>query len=162
MGSSREDVMADPWKYACQFLARGAAGAVLLVAGIISSPAAYAQSVYGTIVGSVRDTSGAALPSVTITVTNIGTGLVRTTITDTVGAYTLPNLQPGGYTVKATLDGFREFLRTGVMVEASAVSRVEATLEIGQMNETVTVATDAAVLQTDQAVTRAQIKAREV
>jgi hypothetical protein len=154
--------MADPWKHACQFLARGAAGAVLLLAGIISSHAAYAQSVYGTIVGSVRDSSGAALPSVTITVTNTGTGLVHTAITDSIGAYTLPNLQPGGYTVKATLDGFREFVRTGVGVEASAVTRVEATLEIGQMNETVIVATEAAVLQTDQAVTRAQIKSREV
>lgn len=154
--------MADRWRYACQFLVRGAVGAVLLLAGIISLPAAHAQSVYGTIVGSVRDTSGAALPSVTITVTNTGTGLVRTTITDAVGAYTLPNLQPGGYTVKATLDGFREFLRTGVVVEASAVGRVDAALEIGQLNETVTVATGAAVLQTDQAVTRAQIKSREV
>ena len=152
--------MANCWRYACQFLARGAVGAVLLLAGIISSHAAYAQSVYGTIVGAVRDSSGAALPAVTITVTNTGTGLVRTTVTDSIGAYTVPTLQPGAYTVKATLDGFREFLRTGVMVEASAVSRVDATLEIGQMNETVTVATGAAVLQTDQAVTRAQIKAR--
>lgn len=154
--------MADRWRHACQFLARGAGGAALLLAGIISSHAAYAQSLYGTVVGSVRDASGAALPAVTITVTNTGTGLVRTTVTDAVGAYTLPNLQPGGYSVKATLDGFREFLRTGVAVDASAVLRIDATLEIGQMNETVTVATEAAVLQTDQAVTRAQIKSREV
>jgi hypothetical protein len=154
--------MANPWRLACQLGMRGAACAVLLLAGVIASQAAYAQSVYGTVVGAVRDASGAALPSVTIEVTNTGTGLVRTTTTDDVGAYTLPNLQPGGYTVKATLDGFREFVRTGVMVEASAVSRVDATLEIGQMSETVIVATEAAVLQTDQAVTRAQIKSREV
>lgn len=154
--------MAKPWTRVCHIVAHGAACAVLLLTGIISSHAAYAQSVYGTLVGSIRDTSGAALPSVTITVTNTGTGLVHTAITDTVGAYTVPNLQPGSYTVKAVLDGFREFQRTGVPVEASAVSRVDATLEIGQMNETVIVATEAGVLQTDQAVTRAQIKAREV
>jgi Carboxypeptidase regulatory-like domain/TonB dependent receptor len=154
--------MAKPWTRVCHIVARGAACAVLLLAGIITSQPAHAQSVYGTIVGSVRDSSGGALPSVTITVTNTGTGLVRTVITDDVGGYTMANLQPGDYSVKATLDGFREFLRTGVGVEASAVSRVDATLEIGQMSETVIVATDAAVLQTDQAVTRSQIKAREV
>jgi hypothetical protein len=165
---TREDTMVKPWIRACQMVRCGVTNAVPLLAGLITlftlvaAEAANAQSVYGTIVGSVRDTSGGALPSVTLVVTNTGTGLARTTITDGTGTYTLPNLQPGDYSVKATLDGFREFVRTGVAVEASTISRVDATLEVGQMSETVTVATDAVVLQTDQAVTRAQIKSREI
>ncbi|MPY90330.1 MAG: TonB-dependent receptor plug domain-containing protein, partial [Luteitalea sp.] len=137
-------------------------GIVAIILGLLASAPARAQSVYGTLVGAVRDPSGAALPGASITVTGTGTGIERTTVTDGVGAYTLPNLQPGEYEVTVTLDGFREFVRTGVSLEASAVSRVDATLEIGQLSETVTVASDAAVLQTDQAVTRAEVKEREI
>ena len=86
---------------------------VCLLAASVSAVLAQAT---GQITGVVTDGSGAVLPGVTVEATNAGTGAVRTAVTGSDGLYTLPLLQPGVYTVRATLEGFRVGQQEGVRV----------------------------------------------
>ena len=80
--------------------------------------AAQAQAVNGNIEGTVRDTSGAALPGVMVTVTNLDTGTVRTAVTGENGGYRAPLLPLGRYKVSAELQGFRTFEQQGITLSA--------------------------------------------
>ena len=91
------------------------------------------------------------MPGVTLTATNTGTGLKVETVTDGDGAYTFRNLLPGMYDVRATLAGFREHKQTGITVTAGNPVRVNMALEVGALTETVQVAADTTLLQTDKA-----------
>src|SRR5690242_7031709 len=102
-----------------------------------------AQVLYGGIVGQVSDTSGAAAPGATVTITNRDTGLARTAVSNDTGNYSFTNVQAGSYDVKITLQGFREFVKTGVPVSVNEVSRVDASLELGTLTDTVTVQSEA-------------------
>src|SRR5687768_15159917 len=121
-----------------------------------------AQALYGSIVGNVTDAQGAATPGVTLTATNTGTGLEVETVTDGDGAYTFRNLLPGTYDVKASLGGFREHKQTGLAVSAGTVVRVNIALEVGALTETVQVAADTTLLQTDKADLSTQLTSKEI
>src|SRR5438552_19162168 len=75
---------------------------------------AVAQETYGSVVGAIRDSSGAHVPGVTVQITNRDTNLVLTTVSNETGAYTFANVLPGTYDVKVTLQGFKEFVQQGV------------------------------------------------
>ena len=136
----------------------------LLVAAIVSATAisANAQTLYGSIVGNVQDTSGAAVPGSTVTIIEKQTGLERTTVSNETGAYTFTNVQAGTYDVKVSLQGFKEFVQTGVPVTLGNISRVDISLELGALTETITVASDAQLLQTDKAEVSTEIKSKEL
>jgi len=121
-----------------------------------------AQGLYGTIAGTVVDDSGAAIPGATVTVVNQGTGLQVSGVTDETGAYALRNLQPGTYSVKASLQGFKEYVQTGVPVSQNDVVRVAAKLEVGALTESVTVTSEAALLKTDKADVSVNLKPADV
>jgi hypothetical protein len=121
-----------------------------------------AQALYGTITGTVTDDSGAAIPGATVTVLNENTGLEINAVSDEAGAYTVRNLQPGTYTVKASLQGFKEFVQTGLPVGQNETSRADAKLEVGALTESVTVTTEAALLKTDKADVSVNLKPAEV
>jgi outer membrane receptor protein involved in Fe transport len=142
-------------------LARGS-GLLLAAALVLLPSSAAAQALYGTVGGTVTDDSGAAIPGATVTVTNEGTGLVVSGVTDETGAYAIRNLQPGRYTLKASLQGFKEFVQTGVPVDPSDVLRIDAKLEVGALTESVTVTTEAALLKTDKADVSVNLKPAEV
>ena len=135
--------------------------AVLLAAGVLPA-AAHAQVLYGSVVGSVEDGSGAALPGATVTLTNKGTGLVQTTVTSDSGTYTFTNVQAGTYDVKVSLQGFKESVKADVPVTVNTVSRVDARLELGNLSETVTVQSETALLQTDKADTHTELKSQTI
>src|SRR5919108_2126240 len=78
-----------------------------------------AQVTTGTILGTVRDSSGAVLPGVAVTVTNTDTNVVRMAVTDDRGDYVVRLLPVGTYRVETALDGFKRFLQTGIVVELS-------------------------------------------
>ncbi|HEX5475098.1 MAG TPA: carboxypeptidase regulatory-like domain-containing protein [Vicinamibacterales bacterium] len=120
-----------------------------LVAWLVPA-AAYAQAV-GSIAGVVTDESGAILPGVTVDATNTATGQVRTTVTGADGYYTVPQLQPGNYTVKATLSGFRPVMREGTVVSVGDTSRVDLKLSVGGVEESVTVSAEAPLVETSHA-----------
>ncbi|MPZ19872.1 MAG: hypothetical protein GEV06_18450 [Luteitalea sp.] len=121
-----------------------------------------AQVLYGTIVGTVTDSSRAAVPGATVTATNTETNLVLTSVTNERGNFTIANALAGPYDLQVELQGFREFIQTGVPVTAGTVSRVDVTLEIGTLAETVTVASSAALLQTDRADVHTELRSKEI
>jgi hypothetical protein len=133
------------------------------VALVVAAPApAHAQVLYGSIVGNVKDESGAGVPGATVAITHQGRNLTRETVTDDTGSYTFSTVPTGPYTVRVTLDGFRTFEREQVPVTLNSVARVDATLEVGALAETVMVAADTPLLQTDRAEVRAEINETEL
>jgi hypothetical protein len=136
---------------------------LFLAAALVLLPNfAAAQALYGTVGGTVTDDSGAAIPGATVTVTNQGNGLTVSGVTDETGAYAIRNLQPGTYTLKATLQGFKEHVQTGIPVNPNDVVRIDAKLEVGALTESVTVTTEAALLKTDKADVSVNLKPAEV
>jgi len=98
----------------------------------------------GSISGSVKDSTGAAIPRATVAATNTSTGVRQTTTTDDRGSYSFLSLPIGSYDVEVTSAGFEPYRRTDVAIDANSALIVDATLEVGAKNETVTVS-DAAV-----------------
>jgi hypothetical protein len=112
-----------------------------LVAGIClaaSAPAA-AQTNTGRISGTVADSSGGVLPGVSVTATNEGTGLTRTSTTDGQGGYVFVDLPVGTYTVKTELSGFKGSVKTGYTLNADGRVTVDFKLEVGSVSESVQV-----------------------
>lgn len=107
--------------------------AVLTLCHLATPPLASAQVLYGSIVGNVQDTSGAAIPGATVTITNRETGLARTAVTNDTGGYTFTNVLTGNYDVKVSLQSFKEFVEEGVPVSPNTVSRVDAELQLGNL-----------------------------
>lgn len=124
------------------------------------SPPANAQVLYGSIVGNVTDQTGAAVPDATVTVTHRETGATRTTTTTPAGTYSLPNLPSGTYEVRISKEGFQTFTQRDVVVTINAVTRVDATLNVGTVTESVVVEASAVTLQTDRAEVRAELSSR--
>jgi hypothetical protein len=115
----------------------------------------YAQGqLYGTLVGSVTDTTGAALPGVTVAAVHAQTNLTRTVVSNENGVYVVPNIPTGTYTVTATISGFNAFRAENVVVEAREV-RVDVRLSLSTVQETVTITATAAILQTDSGAVQA-------
>jgi hypothetical protein len=135
----------------------------LAASGLAFAPAAAAAQVaYGGLVGVVKDAQGGALPGATVTITETGTNLKREAVTDAQGAFNFVNVLAGQYEVRVTMQSFREMVRTGVPVTVGQISRVDVTLEIGALNETITVQSEAELLQTDKADVRTDLKSQEV
>jgi len=107
------------------------AGAMLL------SSAAYAQSA---IVGVVKDTSGAAMPGVTVEASSpVLIEKVKSTVSDSDGSYRIADLRPGTYTVTFTLPGFKLFKRDGLQLPSEFTATLNAELGVGSLEETITV-----------------------
>jgi hypothetical protein len=135
--------------------------AILLLAAV-APPSAIAQVLYGSLVGNITDDTGGALPGATVTITHTETGATHEAVTDNAGAFRFSTVQPGTYTVTVKLTGFRTFTRERVPITLNSITRVDAPLQVGQLNENVTVSAETPVLQTDRAEVRAELKAREL
>jgi hypothetical protein len=121
------------------------------VAIVLTATSAFAQSPTGTILGTVKDAQGAAVPGATVTATNLGTQYSRTAVTDETGEYALRLLPVGNYKVDVTLTGFKNFMQTGIALEVGRNARVDATIELGAVSETLTVVADAPLVETASA-----------
>ena len=119
--------------------------------------AASGQLIQGTLAGYVVDPTQAAVANAKITVRNTDTNQTRETVSNDVGGYTLPTLPPGPYALTINAPGFRPHTQTGIAVAANNVTRVDATLALGQAADTVTVAASISTLQTDRADVRTDI-----
>src|ERR1044071_8714989 len=134
-------------------------GAVLLLAATNAWAQATAQ-----INGNVADTSGAVLPGVTVVAIQTDTGFRREAVTDDKGAYALLNLPIGPYRLDATLAGFRNYVQTGITLQVNANPVIKVTLQLGELNETLTVQGQAPLVETrnpsiGQAITNQQVEA---
>lgn len=124
--------------------------ACLAVLLLLPSSYVMGQNIYGRIVGTVTDQSGAVVPGVTVTVVNSATGESRVYVTDDVGNYVANNLLPSEYWVEAELAGFKKVIRKGITVVVDRTVRVDLVLELGQPTELIEVRADASMLTTEQ------------
>src|SRR5213076_242311 len=104
---------------------------------------ALAQVLYGSIVGTLTDETGAVVPKAVVTVTNTSTGLSRQATTSDTGYYSVPNLPEGTYNLSISAAGFKPYIQTGINVPINAVTRVDARIQVGAVTEQVTVETTA-------------------
>jgi len=110
---------------------------------------ALSQSTYGSISGTVTDSSGAAVTGATVTLTNLSTSEKRTQVSGDDGHFTFVNLFQGQYRVDVEKEGFKHFTRPTVVVEVQQDTRVDAALTVGQVSETVEVTAATPLLQTE-------------
>jgi len=110
---------------------------------------AYAQNITGSIVGSIVDASGSAIPGTSITVRNQDTGIAVEAAADQSGTYTVPNLFAGRYTIEARKDGFQTATAKDIQLLASQTVRQDFALQVGQMQQTVEVEAQAPLVRTD-------------
>ncbi len=111
-----------------------------------------AQSYQGGIRGTVKD-SGGVIPGATVVVVNEQNGISREVATNEVGEYAFPALDPASYTVRASLTGYRSFERRGIVVGTQQFVALDITLEIGQLQETITVTGESPLIETTNAST---------
>jgi hypothetical protein len=124
--------------------------AALLV--ILSAAGLAAQSSTGAMRGTVKDAQG-VIPGATVTLTNEANGTSRETVTNESGAYSFPALEVGTYSVRVAVPGFRTFERKGVRVTTQASIGLDIPLEVGSLEETITVTADAPLIETTNAST---------
>ncbi len=125
----------------------------LIALAVLCAAAAFGQSARGTITRTIRDASGAVVPGARIVLTNTQTGVNFTVPSNEDGDYTVPQLQVGVYTVRVEKQGFRPAAVSGLVLNASATVRADATLEVGAANQAVEVSASALALATENAKT---------
>jgi hypothetical protein len=108
---------------------------------------AQSQAVNGTIEGTISDESGAALPGVSVTVSNLDTGDTRVVVTNDGGVYRAPLLALGRYRLAAELQGFKKFEQQGLTLSAGQSAVINVTLSVGSMSETVTVTSETPIAE---------------
>ena len=123
---------------------------VVVLLGFVSAPLA-AQITTTTISGTVTDRSGATVPNAEVVATNVGTNLSRTAKTGSAGEYRIDLLPIGEYQVEIAAQGFKKFLRSGVVLEINRTARVDASMDVGAANESVTVVGDVSLVNTNNA-----------
>ena len=121
----------------------------LLVAGALSfiPTSARGQTFYGSIVGTVMDTSGAVIPDTGVTLTNLGTAEKRTMQSDAAGLYQFLNLGVWNYRLDVEKAGFKHFIRGPLSVEVQNVLRIDILMEVGAVSQTVEVTAATPMLQ---------------
>ena len=108
------------------------------------------------IAGTISDSTGAVVPGAPVTVTNVDTGVTRSTETNASGYWIASLLQPGRYSVAVRADGFKPLVRSGIVLHISDRTVVDLTLEIGAVTEEISVTASAPLLETTNA-TQGQI-----
>jgi len=102
-----------------------------------------------TLVGTIKDATGATVAGAKVTVVNTATAFTSETVTSSEGAYYVPYLAPGDYRVRVTAAGFKEFVREGITLRSAEVPRIDITMELGSVNESVTVNASTSLLNTE-------------
>jgi hypothetical protein len=134
----------------------------VVVLMLLSPWSASAQQDAATITGEVRDPSGAVVPGATVIVTNIGTNIGVTTVTNDRGSFTVPSLRPGDYSLTAEAPGFTKTVRSGLTLQVAQVARVDVTLQAGQLSETVQVTGASPLLETQTSSRGSVIDQRKI
>src|SRR5271157_754110 len=111
---------------------------------------AVAQANRATITGTVTDSTGAIIPGVEVTAINTGTNVPAKTVSNQDGIYVIPNLFPGQYSVEFKKDGFETLRRPSVTLASTEVARIDAMLKVGAVTQSITVNTDAPVLDLER------------
>jgi hypothetical protein len=116
-----------------------------------------AQSLYGTIAGNVIDSTNASIPAARVSIRSKDTGQFRETVTGETGQYNFVDVPTGTYDITVQKPGFTVLARTGVPVTINNISRVDLTMRVGDVAESVQVSAEIAVLQTDTSEVRSEL-----
>ena len=116
----------------------------------LAAPVLVGQSPLGTITGTITDAQGARVPGVEVVASQVATNLTFKMTSSEDGTYSIPNLPVGQFTVTASHPGFKTFRRSGLTVEVSQRLRVDITLEVGAISESVTVSGEPPRVQTEE------------
>ena len=108
----------------------------------------WSQSTTASLLGVVRDKTGAAIPEAQVTAQNVLTSFTRATVTDDSGAYLITNLPVGEYTLTAQKPGFAKFLQKGITLDVEQNARVDIALAVGDVSESVTVTGESTGVET--------------
>lgn len=122
----------------------------------------HSQAVQGSIFGNVKDPSGAAIPGAQVTVTNLATSEVRTTTSDSAGAYQVPGLTAGNYSITAQAGGFKTFQLPQIALAVGENGRYDVSMQIGTANQTVTVTGETALIDTTDAAVSQEVTNKQV
>lgn len=133
-----------------------------VLALVLAVPGADAQVLYGSVIGTVIDESGAVIPGAQVTITNRSTGVSNQTQTGADGVYRLTNILAGTYELAVTAAGFRSYTQPEVAVVVNTVQRVDVGMQVGQVTETITVEGSALTLQTEKTDISANLQPKEV
>jgi hypothetical protein len=133
-----------------------------MAVSVFSSAPMRAQQITADVVGTITDASGGVVPNAQVTVENEGTGEKRTTRTSTSGEYVVSLLPIGRYTVRVEAQGFKTFAEAGLQLDAGARVRVDASLTLGKVSESVEVTGQADALQTDSSSLNNTVTERQV
>src|SRR5437016_515960 len=112
--------------------------------------------------GVVHDSTGAVIPGVTVTVTNPATNFNRSAISNESGVYNFPSLQPGQYDIKVELPGFRTITQKDVELQVQQSARIDFTLQVGEVSQTVEVSGAAALIATENATVGTVIENKRI
>ncbi len=130
----------------------------LLMAGL----PALAQQETATITGVVQDPSGAVIPGANVRLTNLGTNIASSTVTNEAGFYTVTHLKPGPYSVTVEKQGFKKFVQSGVTLQVNQAARLDISLQLGAQAEIVEVTAEAPLVETESANRGAVIDQRKI
>jgi len=123
----------------------------LVIAVLLSAATATAQEFRATVRGVVLDSSKAALPGATVTLTNTSTNETASAVTNAEGSYSVPFLRPGSYTMTVDLQGFQKYTRSGMTLQVNETATINVELGVGGVTEQVSVTAESPLLQTSNA-----------
>jgi Carboxypeptidase regulatory-like domain len=110
---------------------------------------AFAQSTFGSVLGSVKDASGSVVPNATVKIINVDENTSRTVTTNSNGDYEAANMKPGRYRIEVSASGFQQFTTSEAPLVARQTLRVDATLGAGRVTEQVNITANAGVITTE-------------
>jgi hypothetical protein len=123
---------------------------------------AHAQVLYGTVVGNVTDSAGAAIVGATVVATNTGTGISKTTTTDKAGSYRISDLDSGLYKVSISAKSFNTTVGQGIIVQPNTERRFDASLQPASVGQTITVNAAPPELQTENATVSTDVESTQL
>ncbi|HSU18178.1 MAG TPA: carboxypeptidase-like regulatory domain-containing protein, partial [Acidobacteriaceae bacterium] len=137
-------------------------GTLILAFALTGGMHMLAQGITGTIAGTVTDSSGAALPGATVTITQASTNTVHTVTTTGNGSFTAAQLPPGDYNIQVEHQGFQRFRQTGVHLTIDQTVSLTPVLTVGALSETVDVSGAAPVIQTTESSVGSVIESQAI
>jgi len=136
--------------------------AIVVLIALGTTGLIFAQTSTATILGTVKDTTGALVPGVSISVKHTESGLTRTVVSGERGGYSVPLLPVGAYEITTTMPGFKQIVRSGINLVVGQEAVVDLTLEVGANAEQVTVSEEAPLVNTTTSPTSGVITERQV
>src|SRR5690348_8287895 len=121
----------------------------VLTLTLFAALSARAQVVTATLTGIISDPSGATVAGAKVKAVNTGTNLSREAVSDAAGVYTIPALAPGEYRIEVEQAGFKRQVLPGIVLQVAQEARVNVPLQVGEVSESVTVASAAPLVNSE-------------